>query len=203
MAGNGLNIGGTAVRAAGIDGQFATNLLGAWGTWIQGKLRASQLKAQASGYGAEASGQMADAHAAIRQAGDEQRAGMDQAANRYLVLGQDVGRIYAGAAAGNIEASSRSVGRVESAARMMAGRDVAAIAATTKSRTDALHSQSVTARANAVRLSAQGDILRAQARYEKKMAQSMMRSQIVSAVGQWMSAHAANASSMIGGMSWQ
>ena len=170
-----LGIWGWVVQAIGHTHQYATNMLGVWGTYQQSKLAKGDLDIQAAGYDAMAGDQIADAHAAIRQAGRVQRAGLHETTNRYLQLGQDVGRIYAGAAAGGIDVSSRSVGRVETAARKMAGRDVEAITATTKSQTDALHAQSISARANANRYLAQGEMLRAQGRYIKRMARSQMR----------------------------
>lgn len=199
-AGFGMNIAGTAVRAAGIDGQFGTELLGAWGTYFKGKLSAGMQKLQADQMRFDAKGFLEDAESYIGTAGKVQRSGEEAGVNRYLQLGQDIGRIYAGAAGGNIDVSSGTVRHVDSSARLMAERDVAATNATAADQANAYVSQAKSARLDYINAMTQAKMQDINARLTKKLAKSMMRSQIVSAVGGWMSGHAQNAASMFGGM---
>ena len=200
-AGGALNIAGTAVRAAGIDGQFGTKMLGAWGTYFQSKLAAKDAKLQADQIGWGASDSIANANALTASAAKAQRSGEEEAVNRYLALGQDIGRIYAGAAGGKIDVASGTVGEVDSAARLMASRDIAAINANTADRANAYLAEATSARIDAINQQAQAKMLRIEATLQKKLAKSAMRSQIISAAGQWQSAHAQNASDMMSGFS--
>ena len=199
-AGFGMNIAGTAVRGAGVDGQFGTELLGAWGTYFKGKLSAKMQKLQADQMRFDAKSYLEDAEAYIGTAGKVQRSGEETGVNRYLQLGQDIGRIYAGAAGGNIDVSSGTVRHVDSSARLMAERDVAATNATAADQANAYVSQAKSARLDYINAMTQAKMMDINARLTKKLSKSMMRSQIVSAVGGWMSGHAQNASAMFGGM---
>ena len=198
-AGFGMNIAGTAVRAAGVDGQFATELLGAWGTWYQGKLSASMQRVAADNMRYDAKGHLEDADSYIATAGKVQRSGEEETTNRYLQLGQDIGRIYAGAAGGNIDIGSAVVGGVESSARLMANRDASAISRTAADRANAYVAQAKSSRLDYINAMTQAKMQDIQASYTKKLAKSMMRSQIISAVGGWISGHAQNAGAMMGG----
>ena len=194
-----MNMAGTGMRAAGVDGQFGTELLGAWGTWYQGKLSASMQRLNASRMRRDAKALLEDAEGYMTSAGKAQQSGEEQAVNRYLMLGQDVGHIYAGAAGGNIDIASNVVGDVESAARAMASRDVTAINRSAADQANAYVAQAKSSRLDYVNAITQAKMQDIQARYTKKLAKSMMRSQIFSAVGGWMSGHAQNAGAMMGG----
>lgn len=200
MVGTGLNIAGTATRAAGVDGQFGMDVLGAWGNYFMRRMNARLAMAQADAIDAEAGGRLRDAGTYNATAGSEQRTGLDEAALRTRQLGEDIGRIYAGAAAGNIDVgASRTVREVDSASRIMAGQDVETIGANAAARAGAYQAQAQGARADAGRIAARGEMQRIQARYQRRVAKSQFRMDLLSAAGGWMSGHAANAASMMGG----
>ena len=182
-----LTIAGMIVEGIGYTGQFGERLLGAWGTYLAGKMSARSQKLQATGLRYDAAERLEDATAYLTSAGKAQKAGEDEAVNRYLRLGQDIGRIYAGAAAGNIDVASRSVGRVDSAARLMAGRDVKAIGANAADRANAYVAEATSARVDYIRQMARAKMLDINASYERKMSKGMMRSQMLSAAGRFVS----------------
>lgn len=199
-AGTGLDIAGTAVRAAGVDGQFGMDVLGAWGNYFMRRMNARLARVQADAMESSAGGRLRDAASYNATAGNEQRTGLDEAALRTRQLGQDIGRVYAGAASGNIDVgASRTVREVDSAARTMAGQDVETIGANAAGRARTHQAEATSARADAGRISAQAEMQRVAARYQRRVAKSQFRMDLLSAAGGWMSGHAANASSMMGG----
>ena len=182
--GGSLGMWGKIVQGIGYTGKFATDLLGAWGNNLARRMDAHAMRVQADLTAAQASSRLRDAESATATAGNEQRTGMEQAALRTRQLGQDVGRIYAGAAAGNIDVgASRTVREVDSAARVMADQDVQAINATASSRANSYIQEAASARADAGRMAAQAEMMRIQSRYQRKVSRSMMRSEMVSAAG--------------------
>ena len=167
-------------------GNLGMGILGAWGGYVEAKLNARRMEAQADSLGAEASGRLKDAESYNASAGGEQRAGLESAALRTRQLGEDIGRIYAGAAAGNIDVgASRTVREVDSASRVMAGQDVDAISASAAGRAASYQAQAQGARADAGRIAAQAEMQRIQARYTRKVGRTKMRAGIWSAAGQF------------------
>ena len=199
-AGFGLNIAGTAVRAAGIDGQYATEMYGAWGGYMNAKLASTMQKFDADQMRYYAKDHLRSAEGYMATAGKTQRAGEEEAVNRYLQLGQDIGRIYAGAAGGNIEVTSGVVRNVESAARIMADRDVSAINRSTADRTNAYVNAAASERMDYVREMTQARMIDIGARLNRKLAKTNMYSGMISATGRWQAGHAENAADFVGGL---
>ena len=195
----GLNIAGTAVRAFGVDMQTGFNVLGAWGGYRAAKLNANMMEFEADRMRSQAKDLLEDAQTYIVSAGKAQRAGEEAAVNRYLQLGQDIGRIYSGAAGGNIEASSGVVRNTVSSARLMADRDVKAINASAADQANAYVAQARSSRLNYVNALEQANLMDVQAKYTRKVGKLNMYSGFISAAGGWMSGHASNASDMMGG----
>ena len=123
----GAALAGPILQTTGAVWQFGAQLGGVWGSYYQTKANSAMQRVNADLTRYNAKSHLDAAANAIKYAGEVQRSGEEAAVNRYLQLGQDIGHVYAGAAGGNIEASSRTVGHVVSAARRMADRDVAAI----------------------------------------------------------------------------
>ena len=199
-AGMGLNIVGTVMRAAANDVQFGLGLYGAWGGYLQSKMASKMQELSADQLRRRADRSLADADALVATAGKVQRAGEDEAVSRLLRLGQTVGRIYAGAAGGNIEVSSRTVRDAESSARLMAYRDVDAINRSAADRANAYVAQAGAARLQRVDDLTQARLMDIEAAYSRKAAKGVMRSQMVSAVGQWIAGHGSNLQGFMGGI---
>lgn len=197
-AGFGLNIAGTAIRAVGIDGQYATEMYGAWGGYMNAKLASTEQKFDADQMRYYAKDHLRSAEGYMATAGKTQRAGEEEAVNRYLQLGQDIGRIYAGAAGGNIEVTSGVVRNVESAARIMADRDVSAINRSTADRTNAYVNAAASERMDYVREMTQARMIDIGARLNRKLAKTNMYSGMIAATGRWQANHAENAASFFG-----
>jgi len=188
-SGGGGSLGwwGKVVEAIGYTGQYGQRLLGAWGTYYQAKMAARMDKLQAEQMRFDAQGRLWDAEALTTSAGKAQKAGEDEAVNRYLQLGQDIGRVYAGAAGAGIDVTSRSVRRVDSAARQMAARDVKAINANAADRANAYVAEATSAKIDYINQMAQAKMVEINANYQRKMAKSSMRSQAIGATGRFAS----------------
>lgn len=167
-AGFGMQIGGALW-------DFGAKASGAWTKYYEAKANSNMMRinAQLTRYNAKA--HLEDAESAMMHAGEVQRAGEEGAVNRYLQLGQDIGRIYSGAAGGGIDVSSKVVGQVDSAARTMAQRDVDAM-----NRSTAQAANQYVDEARNARLAYISDLTAArmqeiQARYNKRIAASNAR----------------------------
>ena len=175
---------GDAWGAFGATGDYFANLANAMTRYAGETMNAHGqiLGSEMTRWGAKY--RLQDAAKAAGYAGDVQRSGEEAAANRLLALGQDIGRVYAGAAGGNIDVSSRTVRGIDRAARMMAQRDVAATA-----RTAAAQANRHIDEARGARLGYVGDILsadtqRIQGEYSEFVARSNKKMARYSAAGQ-------------------
>lgn len=187
-AGGGGTLGwwGKVVEGIGHTGQWGVNLYGAWGGYMNAKLASTMQKFDADQMRYYAKDHLRSAEGYMATAGKTQRAGEEEAVNRYLQLGQDIGRIYAGAAGGNIEVTSGVVRNVESAARIMADRDVSAINRSTADRTNAYVNAAASERMDYVREMTQARMIDIGARLNRKLAKTNMYSGMISATGKFL-----------------
>ena len=128
-----------------------------------------------------------DANRAVEFAGDVQRSGEEAGVNRYLQLQQDIGRIYAGAAGGNIDVSSATVRHVDASARSMAQRDVSAINRSAQQSANQYVDQARDARLAYISDMTAAKMQDIQASYNNKIARSNARLGTWSAVGSYIS----------------
>lgn len=129
MTGFGMSILGRAISQGGTDTSLFGKLGNAWTNYLRGKLQAKSMRLQGDMYGVQADEYDRQAEDYMRIAGDAQLAGRQRAEIRGLQLGQDIGRIYAGAAGSGIDVSSATVGNVERGMRREAATDIDAISA--------------------------------------------------------------------------
>jgi len=125
-----VGIGVGALKGVSTGLQFGADLMSAYsydlqasGALISGQLSQWNYNNQADAYAADASGYAA-------QAGDMQKAGMDQSYLRFNQLAYDIGRIRTKAAGSGIDLSSDIAARVEGQTRTNATYDVNAIQST-------------------------------------------------------------------------
>lgn len=185
-AGKGLANAGAMLQLGGSFWRFGGELGSVWSRYAeaQGNYGIQMAGAGLQRIGAEAKERSAAGYA--QMAGDVQRSGEEAAVNRYLQLHRDIGRIYAGAAGGGIEVSSRVVSAADRTARQMANRDVTAI-----NRTYAAQANQHLDQASQVRLAAAADRANArmaevQARYGRDIARSNRTLGMWSAAGNLM-----------------
>ena len=174
---------GTGLQITGGVWRFGGEVGGAWSSYYQTKANGSMQRTNAQLTRNNAKSHREDAKSASRYAGDVQRAGEEAAVNRYLQLGQDVGRIYAGAAGGNIDVSSRTVKQAESAARLMANRDVAAINRSAAQAANRYVDEARNARLAYVSDMAAGRMMDIGAKYQNRVARSNAQMSMWSAAG--------------------
>ena len=182
-AGNGMaaasgGAGGGGMSMFGAVWDFADKAVGAWTTYYGQRANAQMQKIGAKLIKQGAQSHLDASRSLTRQAGEVQQAGEDAAVNRYLQLGQDIGRIYAGAAGSGIDVSSKTVGHVDEAARTMAARDVAAMNKTTQGKANQLLDQALQSRLAYISDMTQAKMQKIQASYSQKIAKSQMRSSI-------------------------
>jgi hypothetical protein len=183
---------GAAKIASGIVGtvgavwQFGAQVAGAWGSYYQTKANSAMQRINAGLMRYNAKSHLESAESNVEYAGNVQQAGEEEAVNRYFQLGQDIGHIYAGAAGGNIDVASRSVSHVDSAARLMAGRDVAAMNRSTQQAANQYIDEAKNARMSYISDMTAAKMQEIQASYNNKIAKSNARLQTWSAAGSLM-----------------
>lgn len=181
-----MKVIGTGLQVAGAVWQFGAQVAGAWGSYYQTKANSAMQRINARLTRYNAKSHLEDAESAVGYAGDVQRSGEEAGVNRYLQLGQDIGRIYAGAAGGNIDVSSGSVRHVDSAARLMAARDVAAQNRSTQQAANQYVDEARNARLAYVSDMTAARMQEIQASYNNKIARSNARLQTWAAAGSLM-----------------
>lgn len=185
-------IAGRSVKQAGIVGNLGTDILGAFGNYYAAKLGSSMLHLQADHGRYMAQGYLDDAGSYMEAAGGVQESAADANRNRYLRLADDVGRVYAGAAGGNIDVGSATVRHVDRSLREQADADVAATNRTAADQANAYVAQAGASRANYWNAMASAKMMDIQAHYNKKMAKSQRRSALWSAAGNFITSSVAN-----------
>lgn len=185
-------IAGRSVKQTALFGKLGTDILGAYGSYYAAKLGSSMLGLQADQERFMAQSYLDDADAYVEAAGGVQKSAEDENRNRYHRLADDVGRVYAGAAAGNIDVTSATVRHVDRSLREQADADVTATNRTAADQANALVAQAGSARANYHNAMASAKMMDIQASYNKKMAKSQRRSALWSAAGNFISESIAN-----------
>ena len=178
---------GKGMQLTGAVWQFGAQVAGAWSSYYQTKANSAMQRINAKLTRYNAKTHLENAESAIEYAGDVQKSGEEASVNRYLQLGQDIGRIYAGAAGGNIDVSSGSVRHVDSSARLMAERDVAAQNRSTQQAANQYVDEAKNARLAYVSDMTAAKMQEIQARYNNRIARSNAHLQTWAAAGGLMS----------------
>lgn len=173
-------LGANVLTSAGGLFKSAGGMLNSWMEYTAAKGRAAMAQGEADALRATAGAYLRDAREQRRLAGEAQLTGRDEAALRLLALGQDAGRMYAGAAAAGLSAGSRTVRAADLASRRNASRDVAAVSHNARESAAAHMSQALSAEHSWIAQHLQANLRDAQARYERRVARAAMRAGMVS-----------------------
>ncbi len=185
-------IAGRSVKQTAIIGNLGTDILGAYGSYYAAKLGSSMMHMQADHARYMAQSQLDDAESYMEAAGGVQESAADANRNRHLRLADDVGRVYAGAAGGNIAVESATVRHVDRSLREQADADVAATNRTAADQANAYVARAGASRADYWNAMASAKMMDIQAHYNKKMAKSQRRSALWSAAGNFVTSSVAN-----------
>lgn len=147
---NGWTTAGQILQVGGAYMSLAGNLGSAWNAYIQGKQEARMLEIGAEQSRYKASEYREDATALSKAAGDVQTQGQETAAIRGLRLGQDIGRIFSGAAGSGIDVNSATVQHVAKGTRSEGYRDMSAISKSAANQSQSYINQAISARKNAI-----------------------------------------------------
>lgn len=183
-------IAGMVFKAVGKTEAGIGDFIGVYGNYLAQKQQSWSMRQTAQQERLQAKDYLDDATSLFQQAGKVQQSGEEQTRMRYLQLGQDVGRLRAGAAASGVDVSSATVRHVESGQRSMADADAAAVSRSSAERANSYVSQAGTQRRNYVNALADAAMLDIQADLNNKIARSNMRSGMWSAAGRTLASFA-------------
>lgn len=176
MTADGVLIGAKALSIGG-------DMLSAWAQYGAAKASAAMQSAQADAIAMTAGGYTRDAREHRRMAGEAQLEGNDAIALRNLQLGQDVSRVYAGAAGAGLGMDSRIVRHVDRAVRLNARRDTTAIAHNSRESAAAHMSQALASEYGWINQMLSSRMAKVNARYQRRAARGAYIGSLISGAG--------------------